>query len=132
MCYRESAKMPSRTLPAQLFDEWAQHLADRNSGPQSAKVPGAPSDLLNEGIRTPEPNLGTLLHLISIGVVATATAVVFFGLAFFLLARPGEGLTVDPSARDRGVEIEPRRPDAAGRAPQEGTLAGIYCQSTEP
>ena len=102
--------MHRRTLGKQVFDELAHQLASRNSGPQSAKVPGAPSDLLNEGIRTPEPNLGTLLHLISIGVVATATAVVFFGLAFFLLAHPSEGLPVDPRARDRGVEIEPRAP----------------------
>src|SRR6516165_9150938 len=83
-CTAERAReMHRRTLGKQVFDELAHQLASRNSGPQSAKVPGAPSDLLNEGIRTPEPNLGTLLHLISIGVVATATAVVFFGLAFF-------------------------------------------------
>jgi hypothetical protein len=103
--------MPSRTLPARLFDELAQQPASRNSGPQSAKAPGAPSDLPNEGIRIPEPNLGALLYLISLGVVATATAVVFFGLGFFLLTRTSEGLTVDPRARNRGVEIEPRRPD---------------------
>jgi len=105
--------MPSRTLPAQLFDEWAQHLASRNSGPQSAKAPGALSDPPNERTTAAEPHVGTLLYLISLGVVATTTAVVFFGLAFFLLARPSEGLIVDPSARDRGVEIEPRRPDPA-------------------
>ena len=104
--------MPGRTLGTEVFDELAHRLASRNSGPQSAKAPGAPSDLPNEGVRTPEPNLGTLLHLISIGVVATATVVVFFGLAFFLLAGPSEGLTLDPRARDRGVEIEPRRPDS--------------------
>jgi hypothetical protein len=105
--------MRRRTLGKKVFDELAQQPASRNSGPQSAKAPGAPSDLPNEGIRTPEPNPGTLLYLISLGVVATTTAVVFFGLGFFLLARPGEGLTVDPGARDRGVEIEPRRPDPA-------------------
>jgi hypothetical protein len=52
-----------------------------------------------------------LFNLISFGVVATATVVVFFGLGFFLLAHPSEGVTVDPGARDRGVEIEHRRPD---------------------
>jgi hypothetical protein len=104
--------MPSRTLPAWLFDERAQHLGSRNSGPQSAKAPGAPSDLPNERTTAAEPHVGTLLYLISLGVVATATAVVFFGLGFFLLAHPSEGLTVDPrAARGRGVEIEPRRPD---------------------
>jgi hypothetical protein len=105
--------MPSRTLPAWLFDERAQHLGSRNSGPQSAKAPGALSDPPNERTTAAEPHVGTLLYVISLGVVATATAVVFFGLAFFLLARPSEGLTVDPSARDRGAEIEPRRPDPA-------------------
>jgi len=105
--------MPSRTLPAWLFDERAQHLASRNSGLQSAKAQGALSDPPNERTTAAEPHVGTLLYLISLGVVATATAVVFFGVAFFLLARPSEGLTVNPSARDRGVEIEPRRPDPA-------------------
>jgi hypothetical protein len=105
--------MPRRTLPAQLFDELAQHLASRNSGPQSAKAPGAASDRPDERTTAAEPHVGTLLYLISLGVVATATAVVFFGLAFLLLARPSEELTIDPSARDRGVEIEPRRPDPA-------------------
>jgi hypothetical protein len=105
--------MPRRTLGKQVFADLAQHLASRNSGPQSAKAPGAPSYLPNEGIRTPEPNLGTSLYLVSLGVVAAATVVVFFGLGFFLLARPSEGLTVNPGARDRGVEIEPRRPDPA-------------------
>ena len=83
--------MPRRTLGKQVFDELAQQLSSRNSGPQSAKAPGAPSDLPNEGIRTPEPNLGTVLYLVSLGVVATATAVVFFGLAFFLFAHPDYG-----------------------------------------
>jgi hypothetical protein len=105
------------TLATPLFVELAQQLASpssrRNPGSQPAKAPGAPSDLPNEGTGIPGTNLGTLFYLISLGVVAAATAVVFFGLAFFLLARPSEGLTVDPSARDRGVEIEPRRPNPA-------------------
>jgi hypothetical protein len=54
-----------------------------------------------------------LLYLIPLGFVATAIVVVFFGLGFFLLAHPSEGVTVDPGARDRGVEIEHRRPDPA-------------------
>ena len=103
--------MPRRTLGKQVFDELAQQLSSRNSGPQSAKAPGAPSDLPNEGIRTPEPNLGTVLYLVSLGVVATATAVVFFGLAFFLFAHPDVELIAGPSARNEGVEVEPQRAD---------------------
>jgi hypothetical protein len=117
--------MPRRTLPARLFDELAQQRASRNSGPQSAKAPGAPSDLPNEGITTPEPNLGTLLYLISLSVVAIATVVVFFGLGFFLLAHRSEGVTVDPGARDRGVEIEPRRPDPAASPGLDATPSTV-------
>ena len=94
------------TLATPLFVELAQQLASRssrrNSGSQPAKAPGALSDLPNEGT-TPEPNLGTLLYLISLGVVATATGVVFFGLGFFLLAHPDEELIADTG--DRGVEV---------------------------
>jgi hypothetical protein len=117
--------MPSRTLPAQLFDEWAQHLASQNSGPQSAKAPGAASDRPDERTMAAEPHVGTLPHLISLGVVATATAVVFFGLAFFLLARPTEELTIDPSARNRGVEIEPRQPNPAASPGLDATPSTV-------
>ena len=117
--------MLRRTLGKQAFDELAEQLASRNAGPQSAKAPGAPSDLPNESTTTPEPNLGTLLYLISLGVVATATVVVFFGLGFFLLAGPSEGLTVDPRARDRGVEIEPRRPDSAASPGLDATPSTV-------
>jgi hypothetical protein len=105
------------TLATGLFVELAQQLeprsSRRNSGSQPAKAPGALSDLPNGSTGTPGTSLGTLFYLIPFGVVATATAVVFFGLAFFLLAHPSEGVTVDPGARDRGVEIEHRRPDPA-------------------
>jgi hypothetical protein len=117
--------MPSRTLPAPLFDELAQQPASRNAGPQSAKAPGAASDPPDERTRAAEPHVGTLLYLISLGVVATATAVVFFGLGFFLLAHPSEGLTVDPRARGRGVEIEPRRPDPAASPGLDATPSTV-------
>ena len=101
------------TLATPLFVELAQQLASRssrrNSGSQPAKAPGALSDLPNEGTTTPEPDLGTLLYLIFLGVIATATVVVFFGLGFFLLAHPNEELIAGPS--DRGVEVEPQRAD---------------------
>jgi hypothetical protein len=117
--------MLSRTLPARLFDERGQQLASRKSGPKSAKAPGTLTDPPDERTTAAESHVGTLLYLISLGVVATATAVVFFGLAFFLLARPSEELTVDPSARDRGVEIEPRQPDPAGSPGLDATPSTV-------
>jgi hypothetical protein len=50
-----------------------------------------------------------LFYLISFGVVATATAVAFFGISFFLLAHPDVELIA--AARDRGVEVAPQRAD---------------------
>jgi hypothetical protein len=60
--------------------------------------------------RTPEPNLGTLLYLISLGLVATATVVVFFGLGFFLLAHPSKGVTVDPALGTAASKSNPGGP----------------------
>jgi hypothetical protein len=101
------------TLATPLFVELAQRRASRssrrNSGSQPAKAPGAPSDPSNERTTAPEPHVGTLLYLISFGVVATATAVVFFGISFFLLAHPDVELIA--AARDRGVEVAPQRAD---------------------
>jgi hypothetical protein len=100
-------------LATPLFVELAQQLASRssrrNSGSQPAKAPGALSDLPNEGTTTPEPNLGTVLYLISLGVVAIATVAVFFGVGFFLLTHPDEELIA--AARNRGVEVAPQRAD---------------------
>jgi hypothetical protein len=100
-------------LATPLFVELAQQLASRssrrNSGSQPAKAPGALSDLPNEGTTTPEPNLGTVLYLISLGVVAIATVAVFFGVGFFLLTHPNEELIA--AARNRGVEVAPQRAD---------------------
>jgi hypothetical protein len=77
-------------LGKRLFDELARQLGPRssrrNSGPRAAKAPGTLSNPPNERTRALEPNVGTLLYLISLGVVAIATVAVFFGLGFFLLA----------------------------------------------
>ena len=116
--------MPRRTLATRLFDGLARQLAPRsapgNSGPQFAKeAPGTLSDPPSDRIRAPEPDVGTLFYLVSLGVVATATFVVFFGLGFFLLAHPNEELIA--GARDRGVEVEPRRTDLVSQ-PEAATL----------
>jgi hypothetical protein len=119
------------TLATGLFVELAQQLeprsSRRNSGSQPTKAPGALSDLPNEGTTTPEPNLGTLLYLISLGVVATATVVVFFGLGFFLLAHPNEELIAGPS--DRGVEVEPQRADLVPSPNKDATALNAQAAS---
>jgi hypothetical protein len=99
-------------LGRQLFDKLARQLAarsgPRNAGSQSAKAPGTLPDPPNERTTAPEPNVGTVLYLIALGVVAIATVVVFFGLGFLRLAHPDEELIAD--AGDRGVEVAPSMP----------------------
>jgi hypothetical protein len=87
-------EMPDRTLARRLFDELAQRLAPRSvrqtSDPPSAEIPSALPDAGNPRTTAPGPTVGSLLYLGSLGIVATATAGVFFGTAFLLLAHPRE------------------------------------------
>ncbi len=53
--------------------------------------------------------VGTLLYLISAGLVATATIGVFFGTGFFLLAHHAEQTTAGSGSRDHGTEIKSSR-----------------------
>jgi hypothetical protein len=121
------------TLATPLFVELAQQLASRssrrNSGSLPAKAPGALSDLPNEGTGTPGTSLGTLFYLISFGVVATATAVVFFGISFFLLAHPDMELIAGPSARNGGVEVEPQRADLVPSPNKDATALNAEAAS---
>ena len=121
------------TLATGLFVELAQQLeprsSRRNSSSQPAKAPGTLSDLPNGSTGTPEPNLGTLFYLISLGVVATATAVVFFGISFFLLAHPDMELIAGPSARNAGVEVEPQRADLVPSPNKDATALSAEAAS---
>ena len=65
--------------------------------------------------RTPTPHrapsalsLGILLYLLSVGIVATATVGVFFGIAFFFLAQTTEATNANVTTRDHGVDAEHR------------------------
>jgi hypothetical protein len=69
-------------------------------------VPGA-------SLPTPAPSrrnmaaglqVGILLYLVSVGLVAIATIGVFFGIAFFLLAQPKEELITGSGTRDRDTK----------------------------
>jgi hypothetical protein len=128
--------MHRRMLGKQLFNELARQLvlrrAPQNSGPRSAKAPGALSDRANERTRAPEPNVGTLLYLVSFGVVATATVVVFLGLGFFLLVHPNEELIAGRSARDRGIEVEPRRADIVSPPETDAATSTVQTELPDP
>ena len=122
--------MPRRTPATWFYDKLALQLAPRraprNSGPQSGKTQGTLSDPSNERTGAPEPNVGALLYLVSLGVVAIATVVVFFGLGFFLLIHPNEKLI----AGDRGVEVEPRRADAGSPPEKDAATLTVHASAS--
>jgi len=126
---KRDCQMPRKAPATRLFAELAQRLAPRNSGSQFGETPAALSDPPNGGTMALEPNVGALLYLISLGAVAIATVVVFFGLGFFLLARPNEGLIAGPEARDRSVTIEARPPDLAPSPDKDGASSATQTAS---
>jgi len=63
--------------------------------------------------RTPTPrrapsalSVGILLYLLSIGIVATATVGVFFGIAFFFLAQTTQPMNENAAAGEHGSDTE--------------------------
>jgi hypothetical protein len=52
--------------------------------------------------RPPALPIGILIYLLSVGLVATATVGVFFGIGFFLLVQPSEPMTANAGTRDHG------------------------------
>jgi len=66
-------------------------------------------------VRTPTPrrapsglSVGILLYLLSVGIVATATVGVFFGIGFFFLAQTTEAMNANATTREHGVGAEGR------------------------
>jgi hypothetical protein len=123
-------------LGKQLFDELVRQLVPRsvpqNAGSRSAKTPGTLSDPPNERTRAPKPNVGTLLYLVSFGVVAIATIVVFLGLGFSLLVHPNEELNAGRSAGDRGIEVEPRRADIVSPPETDAATSNVQAKLPHP
>jgi hypothetical protein len=103
-------EMLHRTLAGQLFDALALQLtrrsAPRTSSSQSAEISGPPSDL-----PAPEPHVGTLLYLVSLGIVAITIVVIFFGLGLLLLTHPDRELIAGLGASHGDVEVQPRPSD---------------------
>ena len=101
--------MPHRTLAGQLFGALASQLtrrsAPRTSSSQSAEISGPPD------LPAPEPHVGILFYLVSLGIVAITIVVIFFGLGLLLLTHPDRELIAGPGARHGGVEVQPRPSD---------------------
>ena len=57
-------------------------------------------------------SVGIVLYLLSVGVVATATVGVFYGIAFFSLAQTTGAMNANAPTREHGVDAQRRIPHA--------------------
>jgi hypothetical protein len=91
-----------------LLDELVRQLRLRSahrSHLPTAEMLSGDCDESKARVRAAAPDTGTLLYLVSLGVVATALVVVFFGLGFFLLAHPGDEAIAAAELGNRGAEV---------------------------
>src|SRR5260370_32970636 len=95
------------------FDELAQQLRraepDR-AGSAKKLAPGA-SPPTRPMAAAGRP-VGNLLYLVFVGLVASATIGVFFGIGFFLLVQPTREVIASLGTHDRGIETDPLRSSA--------------------
>ena len=97
------------------FGELAQQLRKGRAEPDragSAKrlAPGA-SPPTRHTAAAGRP-VGNLLYLVFVGLVASATIGVFFGIGFFLLVQPTREVIASLGTHDRGIETDPLRSSA--------------------
>jgi hypothetical protein len=144
---RASGEMPRRIFATQLLDELPQQLAPQ-SVPQTSdpagffdtpvEKSGLVSETGNERTAAPQLAIGTLLYLVSLGMVAAATAGAFFGVGFLLLAHPKEETVAGGGTRDFGAEVSPVAlqspplPDNASSPPPETGLPDPTTAAAQP
>jgi hypothetical protein len=144
---RESGEMPRRIFATQLLDELPQQFAPRSvprpSNPAwffdtPAEKSGLFSETGNERTAAPQLTIGTLLYLVSLGMVAAATVGAFFGVGFLLLAHPKEATIAGAGTRDFDAEVSPWRSsffppsDGAASQPSETGLPDPTTAAAQP
>ena len=90
--------------------------------------------------RTPAPrrppsglSVGIFLYLLSVGIVATATVGVFYGIAFFFLAHTTEAMNANATTREHGSDTEPRLSHALSNvSPTYGERASVPIEPQIP
>jgi hypothetical protein len=115
---RACGEMPRRIFATQLLDELPQQLTPRSvprtSDPAGffdtpVEKSGLFSETGNKRTAAPQLTIGTLLYLVSLGMVTAATVGAFFGIGFLLLAHPKEEPIAGAGTRHFGAEVSPWR-----------------------
>src|SRR6516165_12159872 len=77
--------------------------------------------------------VGILFYLLSVGIVAAATADVFFGIGFFLLAQPMESMITNANIGDHASGTERRLPPTLSNASSTyGDIASVPIEAQIP
>jgi hypothetical protein len=117
------------------FDGLAQQFRKGRAEPDragSAKrlAPGAsPPTRLTAAAGRP---VGNLLYLVFVGLVASATIGVFFGIGFFLLVQPRSEVIASLVTHDHGIETDPLRSSAFPSQNSDELPADLPTVATPP
>ena len=77
--------------------------------------------------------VGILLYLASVGIIATVTIGVFFGVGFFLLAQPTEAMITNDATAEQGSAVKRRFPQILGTtSPISGDVVSVPIQPEIP
>jgi hypothetical protein len=152
-----SWEMPGQTSASPSIDEprprgSAQPELALQSSADSAQHPntlGAASGMLSDigrsrllpaPVEAPAPRrgaralpVGILLYLASVGIIAIATIGVFFGIGFFLLARPTEAMIANDATAEQGSAAKRSLPQIMVKtSPMSGDVASVPIQPEIP
>ena len=109
---RAIVKMPYGSRVKQFVDElvgqFRRRALLRNWGRRAVEILGLVRSGRKERVPA-KPDAGTLLYLVSLGLVATAVVVVFFGLGFLLLAHPEDEALSAAGLDNRSAEAQASR-----------------------
>jgi len=97
------------------FDELAQQLRNGRAEPDcagSAKMLAPGASLPTRHMAAAGRPVGNLLYLVFVGLVASATIGVFFGIGLFLLVQPTREVIASLGTYDRGIETDPLNSNA--------------------
>lgn len=131
----------SATVPADLRDTLAEPAGmlsdDRNRRRLPALVPPAATPASRRARAASALPIGILLYLVSVGIIATATIGVFFGIGFFLLVQPTEAMIPSAGTRDAGPDIKPLLYSMVPRffsnaPPADGKVASVPIETEIP
>jgi len=139
--------MPYGSRAKQFVDElvgqFRRRALLRNWGRRAVEILGLVRSGRKERVPAATPDAGTLLYLVSLGLVATAVVVVFFGLGFLLLAHPEDEALSAAGLDNRSAEAQASRssgslaqssqaheqtPPAPTRRTAPGALPDALCQ----